>query len=119
MFATDGVWDNLGSHDLLKIVSRQMQGFQAWDNGEKGLSVSDKISKLSQAGGIPKKHGNTLQDLLAVTITGEAKTASLNTKADGPFAREVQKFYPHEDYHGGKVDDICVIVAIVVQSMKA
>lgn len=119
VFATDGVWDNLSSHDLLKIVSEQMQGFQAWTAGEKGLSVSEKLGELTMTGGIPKKHENTLQDLLAVTITGEAKAASLNTKADGPFAREVQKFYPHEDYHGGKVDDICVIVAIVIQDTKS
>lgn len=115
VFATDGVWDNLSSLDVLKIISRQMQGFQAWNPGAKGISISDSINRLTQPGGIPKKHESTLQNLLAVAITGEAKTASLDTKADGPFAREVQKFYPHEEYHGGKVDDICVIVAIVVQ----
>ena len=115
VFATDGVWDNLSSIDLLRIVSRHMTSFQAWQLGDKGLEVSDIIRDLTIQGGIPKKHENTLQTLLAVTITGEAKMASLNTKIDGPFAREVKKHYPDEDYHGGKVDDICVVVAIVVK----
>lgn len=92
-----------------------MTSFQAWQVGEKGLEVSDHIRDLTTEGGIPKEHENTLQTLLAVTITGEAKMASLNTKRDGPFAREVKRFYPGEDYHGGKVDDICVVVAIVVE----
>jgi protein phosphatase PTC7 len=37
---------------------------------------------------------------------------------DGPFAKEVQKYYPNEDWRGGKVDDICVVVAIVVEEGK-
>ena len=115
VFATDGVWDNLSSTDVLRIVSRYMTSFQAWDVGDKGIAVSDAIRNLTLEGGIPKEHENNLQTLLAITITGEAKMASMNTKRDGPFAKEVQKFYPAEDFHGGKVDDICVVVAIVVK----
>lgn len=116
MFATDGVWDNLSTRELLKIVSRQMAGFHAWKTGEKGTTVSERIHDLTQEGGIPTQHEDNLQTLLAVNVVGEAKAASTNTKRDGPFAREVQKFYPHENYHGGKIDDVCVIVAIVVQN---
>lgn len=115
VFATDGVWDNLSSLDILKIVSRRMTGFRAWEVGQKGLTVSEDILALTQEGGISKQYENTLQALLAAAITGEAKMASVNTKADGPFAREVHKYYPYEDFHGGKVDDICVVVAIVVE----
>lgn len=110
VFATDGVWDNLSSLDLLKVVSRQMQVAGAWKTGPAGVSVSDTLDQLTQWNG-----ESTLQSLVAAKITGEAKFASLNTNADGPFARQVQKFYPHEDFHGGKVDDICVIAAIVVK----
>ena len=92
-----------------------MTGFQAWEAGDKGMTVSGSIYALTENGGIPKEFENSLQAALAVAITGEAKLASLNTKADGPFAKEVQKYYPHEEFHGGKVDDICVIVAIVVK----
>ena len=92
-----------------------MTSFQAWQVGVKGLEVSNYIRELTLEGGIPKEHENTLQTLLAVTITGEAKMASLDNKRDGPFAKEIKKFYPGEDYHGGKVDDICVVVAIVVK----
>ena len=101
---------------MLKIVSGQMTGFHAWETGEKGTSVSERILDLTHEGGIPKQYENTLQTLLAVNVVGEAKAASMNSKRDGPFAKEVQKFYPHENFHGGKVDDICVIVAIVVQN---
>ena len=114
VFATDGVWDNLSSVDVLKIVSRYMTGFDAWSTGKNGLGASHKLDALTQTGGIAKEHENTIQALLAVAITSEAKMASQDTKLDGPFAKEVHKFYPHEDYHGGKVDDICVIVAVVV-----
>ena len=114
VFATDGVWDNLSSTDILRLVSRYMTGFNGWEGGEDGYKASDELEWLTTEGGIPKEHENTLQALLAVTITGEAKMASLNTKVDGPFAREVQKFYPGEDFHGGKADDICVVVAVVV-----
>ena len=115
VFATDGVWDNLSSIDVLRIVSRHMTAFHAWQVGDHGLEVSDHIHSQTIEGGIPLEFQvNTLQTLLAVQITGEAKLASLDTKRDGPFAKEVKKFYPNENYHGGKVDDICVVVAIVV-----
>ena len=119
VFATDGVWDNLSTVDLLKIVSRQMLGFQAWSTSNNGTAVSERLNDLTTFGGIAKgANEDSLQTLLAVNIVGEAKQASLNTRRDGPFAKEVHKFYPHEDYHGGKVDDICVVVAIVVDSSK-
>ncbi|KAL8853017.1 MAG: hypothetical protein Q9221_002165 [Calogaya cf. arnoldii] len=119
MFATDGVWDNLSSNELLRIVSRYMTGFQAWQGSEKGTTVGKELGALTTEGGIPKEKENTLQTLLAVAITGEAKAASQNSRRDGPFAKEVHKFYPHEDFHGGKVDDICVVVAVVVDASDA
>lgn len=117
ILATDGVWDNLSSLELLKIVSRQMLGFQAWITGDNGTTVTDRLANLTTKSGIPKKtHEDTLQSLLAVNVVAEAKRASENTRRDGPFAKEVKKHYPHDNYHGGKVDDICVVVAVVVDT---
>ncbi|MCJ1402271.1 hypothetical protein MMC11_005491 [Xylographa trunciseda] len=116
VFATDGVWDNLSSTDVMKLVSRYMTGFNGWVDGKDGITASDQLGVLTTEGGIGKERENTLQALLAVAITGEAKAASENTKLDGPFAREVQRYYPGEDWHGGKVDDICVVVAVVVKN---
>jgi len=116
VFATDGVWDNLSSTDVMKLVSRYMTGFSGWVDGKDGIAASDQLSILTTEGGIAKERENTIQALLAVAITGEAKAASENAKLDGPFAREVQKYYPGEDWHGGKVDDICVVVAVVVKN---
>ena len=118
VFATDGVWDNLSPVDLLALVSKQMTGFQAWVNGDSGTEVSDKIYDLIRDGGIAKEMENSLQTMLAVNIVGEAKAASVDVRRDGPFAKEVHKHYPHEDWHGGKVDDICVVVAVVVEAGK-
>ncbi|KAL8679997.1 MAG: hypothetical protein Q9186_003763 [Xanthomendoza sp. 1 TL-2023] len=118
VFATDGVWDNLSSNELLQIVSRHMAGFQAWQASDKGTMVGKELGILTTEGGIPKEKENTLQTLLAVAIAGEAKAASQNSRRDGPFAREVQKFYPHEEFHGGKVDDICVVVVVVVDASE-
>lgn len=119
IFATDGVWDNLSTRDLLQIVSRQMLGFQAWSTGDNGTTVTEKLGALTEEGGIAKSGAeNNLQTLLAVNVVGEAKRASENYKRDGPFAKEVQKHYPRENFHGGKVDDICVVVAVVVDKAK-
>ncbi|KAL8688020.1 MAG: hypothetical protein Q9218_005963 [Villophora microphyllina] len=118
VFATDGVWDNLNPSELLQIVSRHMTGFQGWKAGQQGTEVGEELGALTQEGGIPKEKENTLQTSIAVAITGEAKAASLDTKRDGPFAKEIHKFYPHEDYRGGKVDDITTVVALVVDPRK-
>ena len=98
-----------------------MLGFQAWSSttGENGIVVTERLDELTREGGIARGSvENSLQTVLAVNIVGEAKQASQNTRRDGPFAKEVHKFYPHEDYHGGKVDDICVVVAVVVDVSK-
>ena len=115
VFATDGVWDNLSPTDLLKIVSKQMTGFGAWVTGDRGTEISKKIHELTEEGGIALQTENSLQTTLAVNIVGEAKSASVDLKRDGPFAKEVHKNYPYEEWHGGKVDDICVVVAVAVQ----
>lgn len=119
IFATDGVWDNLSAQDLLKLVSRQMQDVQAWVLGGKGLRVGDMLSKLTQHGSGNKKLGNnTLQTALAISVTAKAKSASMDAFVDGPFAKEVQKYHPDDDFMGGKLDDICVVVVVVVEGKQ-
>ena len=120
VFASDGVWDNLSSQDILQIVSRLMIGARAWEHTEDGISVGSTLPQfiLADDGKSGAEDIPSLQSFLAVGITGQAKAASVNTKVDGPFAREVQKYYPNEQWRGGKVDDICVVVAIVVEEGK-
>lgn len=116
IFATDGVWDNLSPADILRIVSRQMTESKAWLNTEKGVTASENLGSVTKPVNVSKSEPRDLdlQSNLAIRITGEAKMASMNMKRDGPFAKEVQRHYPGEDFHGGKVDDVCVVVAIVV-----
>ena len=113
IFATDGVWDNLSQLELLKIVSRTMTDSQAWvlSGDQNGIFVSDSLDRLTRGG----DRGKVLQSKLATHIVSEAKSASLDSRRDGPFAREVQRHYPGENFRGGKVDDICVVVAVVVE----
>ncbi|KAG6016177.1 hypothetical protein E4U43_004107 [Claviceps pusilla] len=129
MFATDGVLDNLFRHDILKIVSRVMVSTGAWQGTPAGgVRVGDTIDLLTKpsssgddnsepAGKVIKTKPITLQSLLATEIVAAAKAASINTKVDGPFAKEVQKYYPHDEWRGGKVDDICVVVAVVSEDL--
>jgi protein phosphatase PTC7 len=116
IFASDGVWDNLSSQDILKIVSQDMIGARAWEHTQEGVKVGKRLSDYIRSDdGMSAEEIPTLQSFLAVDITMAAKAGSINTKVDGPFAREVQKYYPHENWRGGKIDDICVVVAIVCE----
>ena len=58
--------------------------------------------------------GTGLQSIIAKAIAGRAKSASLNRHVDGPFAKEVRRVLPGEEFRGGKRDDICVVVGLVV-----
>lgn len=124
MLATDGVLDNLFNHDILRIASRVMVSSGAWQRTPAGgVRVADSIDSLtrslSSVGESESKSQKalTLQSLLATEVVGAAKAASINTKIDGPFAKEVQKYYPQEQWRGGKVDDICVVIAVVSEDL--
>lgn len=119
VFATDGVWDNLSVQDTLRIVSKLMLASKAWEDSGDGITVGKSLNIFTLPDDSPDADEiPSLQSFLAVGIAGEAKAASVNTKVDGPFAKEVQKFYPQEGWKGGKVDDICVVVAVVVEEGK-
>jgi protein phosphatase PTC7 len=115
LFASDGVWDNLSAHDTLRIISQYMIGKGAWEPGSNGVTVGEGIRKLTDQDESGEGRPLTLQSTLAVAVASHAKVASLNTKVDGPFAKEVHRFYPEETDHGGKVDDICVVVLLALE----
>lgn len=119
VFATDGVWDNLFNQDILRIVSAAMTSTGAWIGGDAGaIQVYPDLSGLTDATATEgtAKVASTLQGLIATGITTAAKAASVNSKLNGPFAKEVKKYYPQETWHGGKVDDICVIAVVVSEN---
>ena len=116
VFATDGVWDNLSSQDILTIVSQQMRERGAWQRtDDRGIAVSDTLATLVQPGTKAAAKWS-LQSAIASNIVSEAKTASLDRKRDGPFAKAVQREYPMDRWHGGKVDDITALVLIAVEN---
>lgn len=117
VFASDGVWDNLFNQDVLRIASRVMIGLGAWKASEGGIVVADNLKPYTQAEDSTQRP-LTLQSAMAVEIAGAAKLASTNQRVDGPFAKEVQKYYPQENWRGGKVDDICCVVVIVSEDGK-
>ncbi|KAF2468142.1 5-azacytidine resistance protein-like protein azr1 [Lindgomyces ingoldianus] len=97
IFATDGVWDNLSPQDALSIVSRSMIDLGAWEEKDGVLEVGPDLPKLTQATRDRKADNDSLQAKLAIAIAKEAKETSLNTRRDGPFAKEVQKNFPVQD----------------------
>ncbi|KAI8632239.1 protein serine/threonine phosphatase 2C [Xylariaceae sp. FL1651] len=118
IFASDGVWDNLFNQDILRIASRLMTGIGAWKTSDGGIRVVDNLRRFTHPEDSTQR-AVTLQSALAIEITAAAKGASTNQRLDGPFAKEVQKYYPQENWHGGKVDDICVIVVVVSENSKS
>ena len=115
VFATDGVWDNLSPQDALGIVSRHMVDLGAWVEKDGTLEVGQDLAKLVQADSARKADSSSLQAKVAIAIAKGAKDTGLNTRRDGPFAKEVQKYYPGENWHGGKPDDIAAVVAVVLE----
>lgn len=119
VFATDGLWDNLFDQDVLRLVSAAMTRVGAWETTDDGVRVADDLAPFTQLDGHEEKgkpSSVTLQSLLATEIVAAAKAASLNQRLNGPFAKEVKKYYPQENWSGGKVDDICVIVVVVSET---
>lgn len=122
VFATDGVLDNLFDQDILRTASRVMVTSGAWETSPTGgVRAADDLSRFTEMQPSPFSPGKqvTLQSLLATQLVGAAKKASVNTRVDGPFAKEVQRYFPQEDWRGGKVDDICVVVAVVSEEGDA
>ncbi|EAU38728.1 conserved hypothetical protein [Aspergillus terreus NIH2624] len=119
MLATDGVFDNLNNQDILKLVTSRMVLTGAWTATlDLGIKPSANLDQLTAPDDKPASDPNqisTLQALLAATIAGEAKLASMDLRRDGPFAKEAQRYYPGDYYRGGKVDDICVLILIAVE----
>lgn len=118
VFATDGVWDNLSPQDVLGIVSRNMMDIGAWVENDGVTEVGKELRILAQADRARKADNASLQAKLAIAIAKEAKETGLNQRRDGPFAREVQKHFPGEAWHGGKPDDIAALVALVLEESE-
>ncbi|KAI3004897.1 hypothetical protein CBS147346_4698 [Aspergillus niger] len=139
ILATDGVFDNLNNQDMLKLVTSRMVLTGAWTaDPDAGIRPSEDLKQLTSPEGLssllptppsspssdpesPKSSSPstrqqtyTLQSLIAATIAGEAKLASMDMRRDGPFAKEAQRYYPGDWYRGGKVDDISVIAVVAV-----
>jgi protein phosphatase PTC7 len=83
------------------------------------IEVGHNLAKLVQAGTGRKADSKSLQAIVATAIAKEAKETGLNTRRDGPFAKEVQKYYPGENWHGGKPDDIAAVIAVVLEESPA
>lgn len=116
VFATDGVWDNLSPQDTLGIVSRHMVHSGAWVEENGTLEVGHDLARMVQADTAQQANAESLQARVATAIAKTAKSTGLNTRRDGPFAKEVQRYYPRENWHGGKPDDIAAVVAIVLEA---
>ncbi|KAJ6257770.1 hypothetical protein Dda_7559 [Drechslerella dactyloides] len=113
IFATDGLWDNLSAQDVLRLVSNEMVTTGGWVESGQGIQVGPNLSSIvDEEIATPEK---AVQSVIARKVASRAKDISVNTKIDGPFAKEVRRYFPGEVYHGGKRDDICVLCCVVVE----
>ncbi|KAK5691527.1 Protein phosphatase 2C 7 [Elasticomyces elasticus] len=123
LFATDGVWDNLSAQDTLAIVTKVMEEHGYWFKSHNFAGAETMLNE-TLVRSLPKrvdgkewlKEANAyLPGLLATAVMREAKVAGLDTKRNGPFAKEVNLHYPQEGWRGGKPDDIAVVVCVAVE----
>jgi len=89
ILGSDGLFDNLFDEEIVAMVTRHLRGSAT------PRSVADIPAELAD-------------DLVA-----EARDASLDRRRTSPF--ELRAVSAEIFYEGGKPDDICVIVAIVVE----
>ncbi|KAI6793017.1 protein serine/threonine phosphatase 2C [Hortaea werneckii] len=122
LFATDGVWDNLSAQDVLQIVTKVMEEHGYWFRshnfpGAEALLNASRISQIARSLSPQRREEmeNFLPALLAQAVMREAKVAGLDSRRNGPFAKEVNMYYPQEGWQGGKPDDIAVVVGIAVE----
>lgn len=117
VLASDGVWDNLSPMDTLNIITPMMEKRGYWSAAAASDSskVNDEALRPSKVNKDAVRAVENLPADLAYAVMKAAKLAGQDTRRDGPFAKEVQKYYPGEDWHGGKHDDIAVIVCVAVQ----
>lgn len=111
VFASDGVWDNLSPMDTLNLVRPLMEKSGYW-------SASDVPGDALRPKAEDKELTNAVEAMptdLAYAIMRAAKLAGMDTRRNGPFAKEVQRYYPGENWQGGKHDDVAVVVVIAVQ----
>ncbi|KAK5126961.1 hypothetical protein LTR85_008319 [Meristemomyces frigidus] len=120
LFGTDGVWDNLSAQDTLAIITRVMEEYGYWFKshnfaGAETMLNETMIRSLPKALDRKEEQERYLPALLATAVMREAKTAGLDRRRDGPFAKEVNMHYPQEGWQGGKPDDIAVVVCVAVE----
>ena len=123
LFATDGVWDNLSAQETLGIITRVMKEHGYWFQshnfpGAETMLNETMVRALPKILGPAQKNVPYLPALLATAVMREAKTAGLDRRRDGPFAKEVNMHYPQEGWHGGKPDDIAVVVCMAVEDTE-
>jgi len=126
IFATDGVWDNLFENEILDLVAGECKHFGVMkDSSASSVNTKALISATKDRDIYPqyadqklKRDDRSLQAAIATSIVQASKVAGENEKRDGPFAKAVQKAYPYESWHGGKADDISVVVLIALEEGK-
>lgn len=127
IFATDGVWDNLFEDEILNLVTDECKhfGVSGPDASLSSINTKALVSATKDPEVYPqfadqklKRTDRSLQAAIATSIVQASKVAGENQKRDGPFAKAVQKAYPYERWHGGKADDISVVVLIAMEEAK-
>jgi len=91
VLATDGLWDNLSKIDIIKIITEYSNSLQP----------SEKINLTE----------------LATKISTKSREIALREDIDTPFSIRAKQ--NNIDFPGGKLDDVTVILAEIIESKKA
>lgn len=118
VMASDGLWDNLAKRTVIWVVTEHLR---LWKSSRNGVESPSELEKLAFSRDEHKNivSGETMLSenrlkAMAFDIAARACKASQDENRMSPFAENARR--AGRNVKGGKLDDITVIVAAVLQS---
>lgn len=108
IMGSDGLWDNVFEPEILRIVTKYLCHIS---QGHKNGRVSSPFTRF-----VPNQLESRWQKAIATSLARRASKVATSTDLDSPFADDLKKMGMVRS--GGKLDDITVISAIVVNDAE-
>lgn len=128
VLASDGLWDNVYKNEIVKVVKKHASQWRAvkqmGTHGPENKPASaafqnavisrDVLERWPASG--EHVSGGRLQELV-FDLAGHACSVAHSKSRSSPFAVKSKEAH-HQSHHGGKLDDITIVVATVVSSSE-